>query len=176
MGGSTDATSPTTVTTSPLTGPSSLGSAVGPTAPDLPHHGKAHDVDDSLDQRVLSTGRSSADSPHESRGSSIGRSFDEKHLEATTPQYGYSGEASAAPRSHETFETPNGIVANGHRPHPGPNRLTKPVAPKKERRGGLRNTIRRMFGRSPKSRISLPTQIVQPRHVRSLNSCFWSID
>ncbi|KAI4269855.1 MAG: hypothetical protein LQ337_007041 [Flavoplaca oasis] len=37
--------------------------------------------------------------------------------------------------------------------------------PKKSRRGGFRNTFRRLFGRkSPKSRISLPAPVSYPRH------------
>ena len=164
---STSATSPTN-TTSPVTGPSSLGSPVVPTISEATHYGTSHDFNpSSTDAPSMPNRHPSLDSRHESPGSSIGRSFDEKRFESSTSRYGYSAQASATPSAYNpTTGAENGVATNGqHRQTSGPNRLSKPNVPKKERRGGFRNTIRRMFGRNSKARISMPTPIVYPHHV-----------
>ena len=166
--------------TSPLTGPSSFGSAFDaqglPTVHEVAHHKTSHDFN-SMDHRLQSmrqpSGGSGA-SRNGSAGSSVGRSFDDKLLEAPPLPYGYSSQVSAAPNSHQSFEDNARTMTNGNgHPREGSatetphRRLSKANAARREKRGGFRNTIRRMLGiqRSPKNRISMPDTAVYPRHV-----------
>lgn len=166
--------------TSPLTGPSSLGSAFDaqglPTVPEVAHHKANHDFT-SMDHRLQSMRRpsgASGGSRNGSAGSSVGRSFDDKLLEAPPLPFGTSSQISAAPISHHSWEDPPRTMTNGngHLPEPPKaepyhRRLSKANATRREKKGGFRNTIRRMLGiqRSPKDRISMPHPSVYPRHV-----------
>ena len=179
MAESTSATSQTN--TSPLTGPSSFGSAFDaqglPTVHEVAHHKTSHDFN-SMDYRLRSMiqpSGGSGGSRNGSAGSSIGRSFDDKLLEAPPLPYGYSAQASAAPKSHQSFEENPGTMTNGNGHHQEPpkveqhhKRLSKANAARREKKGGFRNTIRRILGmqRSPKDRISMPNPPMYPRHVR----------
>ncbi len=180
MADSTSAASQTN--TSPLTGPSSFGSAFDaqglPTVPEVAHHKTSHDFN-SMDHRLQSMRRPSGGSGasrNGSAGSSVGRSFDDKLLEAPPLPYGNSSQVSAAPISHRSFEEPPRTMTNGNgHPQEPPKadiyhrRLSKANEARREKKGGFRNTIRRMLGiqRSPKDRISMPNPAVYPRHVRS---------
>lgn len=176
--------------TSPLTGPSSLGSAFDaqglPTVHEVAHYKTHHDFN-SMDHRLRSpmrrpSGGSGTGSRNGSAGSSVGRSFDDKLLEAPPLPYGNTSQVSATPVSHPSFEEtprrstmPNGNgYGNGHSQDPPKQsgeghhrRLSKANAARREKRGGIRNTIRRILGiqRSPKDRISMPTPAVYSRHV-----------
>ena len=165
MGESTIATSQSNI--SPLTGPSSLGSTMASPASDNSHYNRGQDLKDSMDHRVLSMRPSSKESlHHQSRSSSVERSLDEKQLDNRFSTYAYTVQANAQPDDKPPRES-NGVPKNGYRQTNGPNRLSKPMVSKKEKRGGFRNTLRRMFGKSPKSRISMPTPMVYPQHVGS---------
>ena len=179
MAESTSAASQTN--TSPLTGPSSFGSAFDaqglPTVHEVAYHKTNHEFN-SMDHRLQSMRRpsgGSGGSRNGSAGSSVGRSFDDKLLEAPPLPYGYSAQASVAPKSHQSFEVSPVMMTNGNgNHHQDPpktdhhRRLSKAHGSKREKKGGFRNTIRRMLGiqRSPKDRISMPNPTVYPRHVR----------
>ena len=167
--------------TSPLTGPSSFGSAFDaqglPTVPEVAYHKTSHDFN-SMDRRLQSMRRpsgGSGGSRNGSTGSSIGRSFDDKLLEAPPLPYGYTTQSSAVPKSHQSFGDNPVTMANGngnyHQEPPKTDqhrRLSKAHGSRREKKGGFRNTIRRMLGiqRSPKDRISMPNPTVYPHHVR----------
>ena len=179
MAESTSAASQTN--TSPLTGPSSFGSAFDaqglPTVHEVAYHKTSHDFS-SMDHRLLSMRRpsgGSGGSRNGSAGSSVGRSFDDKLLEAPPMPYGYSAQAKAAPNSHPSFEDAPVVMTNGNGTHHQEppktdqhRRLSKAHGSRKDKKGGFRNTIRRMLGiqRSSKDRISMPNPTVYPRHVR----------
>ena len=184
MAESTSAASAASQTnTSPLTGPSSFGSADPqglPTVHEVPHYKTSHDFNSSMDHRLQSMRRPSGESHNESGGSSMGRSnksFDDKLLEAPPQPYGYSAHASAGPRSQELFEADPATMTNGNGHHQAApkmsaqHRLSKANGSKKEKSRGFRYTIRRILGiqRNPKDRISMPTPMeVYSRHVRQL--------
>ena len=160
--------------TSPLTGPSSLGSAVDPqglsTVPEVPSRGANYHGDGSLDKRLHSNTQPLGDSRDASLESSIGRSYEEKQSEPTAQHLRHRDPTTqTARRAWQRPEGPSSPQQNGHGNYRdmGPNRLsTKPTPPKKEKKGGLRNTLRRMFGRrSTRDRISVPNPPVYPRHV-----------
>ena len=181
--------------TSPLTGPSSFGSAFDaqglPTVHEVAYHKTSHDFT-SIDRRP-SMRRPSADSAvgsyHGSAGSSVGRTFDESLLEVPPPPLPYGSSApasSAAPNSNHSFEDKRETMTNGnghgpangdhdqHRQQPQQpakteqhRRLSKAKGSRKDKKGGFRSTIKRILGiqRSPKDRISMPNPMVYPHHV-----------
>ena len=160
--------------TSPFTGPSSLGSAVDPqglsTVHEVPVHGVNYHDDGPLDKRLHSSTQPLGASRDASLDSSIGQSYDEKQSEPTLQRLRHTGPTTqAAQRTWQRPQGPSSPQQNGHGSHRdmGADRLSaKPTSPKKERKGGLRNTLRRMFGRrSTRDRISVPNPAVYPRHV-----------
>lgn len=172
-----------TTTISPLAGPSSFGTAFDaqglPTVHEVAHHRISHDFNDSMDHRLQSIIRGpsagSGASRNGSAGSSIGRSFDDKLLEAPPLPHGYSAQIGAGPNPRKSFEeNDRGPITNGNGNYSHQEiskmdqhrRLSKANASKRDKKGGFRNTIRRMFGiqRSPKDRISMPNPAVYPPH------------
>ncbi len=183
--------------TSPLTGPSSFGSAFDaqglPTVHEVAYHKTSHDFT-SIDRRPSMrrpSGESAVGSHHGSAGSSVGRTFDDTLLEPPPPPLPYGSSApasSAAPNSNQSFENKRETMTNGngHRHangdqsrHQQPQesartehhrRLSKAKGSRKDKKGGFRNTIRRMLGiqRSPKDRISMPNPMVYAQHVREV--------
>lgn len=162
---------------SPLTGPSSLTSAVHPqsltTVHELPSHGVHYHDNRSLDNRLLSKKQGPGASRDASLESSIGHSYDEKQSEPTVQRLRHTGSSTQAARqAWQRPEGPSSPLQNGHgnQPDMGPSRLsTKPTSPKKEKRGGFRNTLKRMFGRrSTRDRVSVPNPAVYPRHVSQM--------
>ncbi|KAL6715880.1 hypothetical protein ACLMJK_006841 [Lecanora helva] len=170
----TESTSPYSRTeTSPLTGPSSLGSTIDPqglsTVPEVPSQSVHYHGNESLDNALRSAIHGPGDSHNGSVESSIGYSYDGKHPE-TPPQHlrHTASPGQAAGRAWQHSEGTGSSLQNGHGNHREmrSNRLsTKAISPKKEKRGGVRNTLRRMFGRkSTRDRISAPNPTVYPRH------------
>ena len=183
--------------TSPLTGPSSFGSAFDaqglPTVHEVAYHKTSHDftsVDHRPSMRRPSGESAAAASHHGSAGSSVRRSFDDKLLEPPPPPLPYGSSSAhastAAPNSNPSFENKRETMTNGnghghangdhpyhsqHQESPKTDhhrRLSKAKGSRRDKRGGFRNTIRRMLGiqRSPKDRISMPNPMVYPHHVR----------
>ncbi len=159
--------------TFPGTGLGGLGSAVDPqglsTVHELPHHSVNSQENGSLDNRLHSGGGAPGISPDASLKSSLGRSYDEKQSEHAPQRLRHTEPTQVARQAWQRSEGPSGQLQNGNGAHRdmGPDRLsTKPTSPKKDRRGGFRNTLRRMFGRrSTRDRISVPNRAVYPRHV-----------
>ena len=158
---------------SPLTGPSSLGSAVDPqglsTVPEIPHQGVDYQDNGAMDNRLYSKVQASREGSPES---SLGHSYNEKQSEASPRPLRYTAHSQTARQVWQCSQGPTSPYQNRNSNHRGmgPDRLSaKPTSPKKEKKGGLRNTLRRMFGRkSARDRISAPNATVYPRHV-SLN-------
>ena len=157
---------------SPLTGPSSLGCAVDPqglaTVHEVPHH-KANYIDDAapLDHRLQSTGQPSAGSRDASPSSSMGQSYNEKQTEVTPQRIRHTGPTKADRDAWQRSEAPPSQVGNGDYRHTRTNSMSNQRSPKKDKKGGFRNTLRRMFSRrSTRDRISMPNSTVYPQHVR----------
>ena len=155
--------------TSPLTGPSSLGSAADPqgsqTVRELPHYKAKYNDNGSLDNRLHLTRRPSGGSRDGSPESSLGQSYSEKQLEASPRRLRHIGSTQAAREAWQRSGPPSGMVRNGSSRDTRLD-MPKPASSKKEKKGGFRNTLRRMFGRrSPRDRISMPAPTVYPRHV-----------
>ena len=175
----TESSSPHSLTEpSPLTGPSSsLGSAVDPqalaTVHEVPHH-KANYVDDAapLDYQLHSTGQLYAGSRDASLSSSMGQSYNEKQSEVTPQRLRHTGPPTKADRNvWQRSEAPPSQRRNGeYYRHTTTDSMSNPRTPKRDRRGGFRNTLRRMFSRrSTKDRISMPNSTVYPQHVRVIH-------
>ena len=159
--------------TSPLTEPSSLGSAIDPQGLSTVHEVSHHSINSpdtrSLDNRLRSETHDVGHSGDASLKSSAEHSYDEKHLEQIPHRLRHTTPTQCPKQAWQYPQKPLGPLQNGNGSHTnmGPERLsTKPTSPKRERRGGLRNTLRRMFGRrSTRDRISVPNPAVYPRHV-----------
>ena len=157
---------------SPLTGPSSLGSAVDPqglaTVHEVPHYKANYIEDGALDNRLQSARLPSASSRDASLSSSMGRSYNEKPAEVTPQRLRHTGPTRADRDAWQRSEVPSAPVRGGdnHR-HTKTNGLSNSQSPRKDKRGGFRNTLRRMFSRrSTRNRISMPNPTVYPQHVR----------
>lgn len=160
MAESTASTSQTEA--SPLTGPSSFADSQGlPAIKEASPHRISHDFN-AADHRLVSMSRPSGGSRNASIGSSMAHSYNEKSLEELHPRHRYTAPANAAREAWQRSE-PAPISGDINQDF---DTRGKPKLIMKEKRGGLRNTIRRMFGRRPpKERISMPNPSVYPRHV-----------
>ena len=167
----TESVSPHSLTEpSPLTGPSSLGSAVDPqglaTVHEIPYHKAGHVEDEYLDSRFQSTRHPSTGSLDASFNSSMGQSYNEKPQEITPHRLRHTGPAKADRDAWQRSEaalsqTRSGIYLNTVR-----DGTIKPRSPKKDKKGGFRSALRRMFSRrSTRGRISMPNPTVYPQHV-----------
>ena len=156
--------------TSPLTGPSSLGSAVDAqalqTVHELPRNQPTYNDSGSLDNRLSSKKRTPADLRDASPDSFFRRNYSEKQLGASPRRLRHTAPAHAAPEAWQRAKDPSVPQRNGnHRDTKRESALLQ-TPPKKERKAGFRNTLRRMFTRrSTRNRISMPNPIVYPRHV-----------
>ena len=159
--------------TSPLTGPTAIDSAIDPqglsTVHEVSHHGIDYQDNESLDNRLRSTTQDAGRSGDASLKSSAEQSYDEKQLEPYPHRLRHTSPTQGVQQARQHSQKPSGPLQNGNGTYTnmGPGRLsTKPASPKKEKRGGLKNTIRRIFGRrSTRDRISVPNAAVYPRHV-----------
>ena len=172
----TDSTSTTLTEPSLQTGPSSFGSgfdAAGlPTVHEVPHHKASHDSNNPMDHRSTSMNPPSG-SRDASINSSIGRSYNEKDMAAEAPQVPYTTTARGSRHVIQKTDASSAKLRKGDRRNTMGPQYAEPTSEQKPRRGGLRNTIRRIFGRrSMKDRISMPAGPVYQRHVRDLSlSC-----
>ena len=162
-----------------LSGPYSLGSAVDPqglsTVQEVPYNSAINHGNGSLDNRVHSKIPARGTSGEASLDGSIQTSQDEKQLEQSPRCLYQNGRSQGAvPAWHRSTGLPS-PSQNGNGIHRSTelDRLSaKPTSPKKEKKGGLRNTLRRMFGRrSTTNRISAPNPAGYPRHVSSMDEC-----
>ncbi|KAL9123646.1 MAG: hypothetical protein Q9217_006940 [Psora testacea] len=158
------ADSATTIQTqsSPLTGPSSFGSAFDaqglPTVHEVSHHKVSYDFPNPAGHRPVIRPSGSRDA---SLNSSLGRSYKEKEFEAIRQQGPYTTPGAVSNHVHLRSDAPHGKLRKGDRRNTmAVDTYAEPTLAKKPKRGGLRNTIRRMFGRSPKDRISMPAPTV----------------
>lgn len=155
---------------SPLTGPSSLGSVVDPqglaTVHEVPYHKVGYIEDDSLDNRLQSTRQPSAGSRDGSCDSSMGQSYSEKPQEVTPRRLRHTGPTKADRDAWQQSETPSAQMRSASYRNTRTDSISKPRSPKKDKKGGFRNTLRRMFSRrSTRDRISMPDSTVYPQHV-----------
>ena len=162
--------------TSPVTGPSSFGSAVVDTqglqtVHELPRNTPTYNGNGSLDNRLLAKSLPPADLRDASPDSFFRRNYSEKQLEAAFPQrFRHTTPAPAVPEEWQRARDPSASLRNGNRRDTKRESTLMQNTPKKERKVGFRNTLRRMFTRrSTRDRISMPDPTVYPRHVSSLN-------
>ena len=153
--------------TSPLTGPSSFGSAVDTqglqTVHELPRN------ESSLDNRLLSKRQPPADLRDASPDSFFARNYSEKQLEASPRRLRHTAPAHAALEAWQRANDPSIPLRNGNHRDTKRESALMQTPPKKERKAGFRNTLRRMFTRrSTRDRISMPNPTVYPRHVSKL--------
>ena len=123
------------------------------TVHELPYHKTSHDAEPSVEHRSIILARHSG-SRDPSINSSFARSYNES-LAAEPPP----GPYTTAPR--KTQHAPrlsDGKLKKADRRNTVGTELSGPNLAQRPRRGGLRNTIRRMFGRrSTRNRASMPT-------------------
>ena len=159
--------------TSPLTGPSSFGSAVVDpqglqTLHELPRNQPRSNDKGSLDNPSLAKSHSPGNLRDASPDSFVRRNHPEKQLEASPRRLRHTAPAHASP---EAWQRPNGTsvsLRNGNPQDAKRESTLMQTPPKKERKIGFRNTLRRMFTRrSTRDRISMPNPTLYPRHVSS---------
>lgn len=162
---------------SPLTGPSSLGSAVDPqgltTVHEVPQHSIQYHSSGSFDNRLVPRTQAPVVSREASLVSSTGHSYNENHLDEPPQVPRHAGPTQAAQRAWQRSGAPAGSQrkGNGHHHDQTTSNVLKPASPKKEKRGGFKNILRRMFGRrNARDRTSVLNPAVYPRHVCPLLS------
>ena len=170
-----DSTSTTLTEPSPQTGPSSFGSGFDaeglPTVHEIPHHKASHEFINSTDQRSILLNRLSG-SRDASINSSVGRSYNEKDMAAEAPQVPFTTPPRGARHVTPKTDASSTKLRKSDRRNTMATQYAEPTLEQGPRRGGLRNTIRRIFGRrSMKDRISMPTGPVYQRHVGGSISC-----
>ncbi len=163
--------------TSPLTGPSSFGSAIDAqglqTVHELPRNQPRYNDSGSLDNRLLSRSEPPGDLRDVSPDSFFGRNYSEKQWEASPRRLRHTAPAHTAPESWQRPTDPSLPLRNGTHHDTKRESTLMRTPPKKERKAGFRNTLRRMFTRrSTRDRISMPNPTVYPRHVSSIRSHF----
>ena len=167
--------------TSPLTGPSSIGSAVFDiqglqTLHEPPRNLPQLNDNGSLDSRLLSKSHPPGDLRDASRDNFFARSYSEKLLEASPRRLRHTTPVYEPPESWQRAKDPSAPLRNGNQRGTKSHSTLMQTPPKKERKAGFRNTLRRMFTRRPTGdRVSMPNSTVYPRHVSSFNYTLRSI-
>ena len=156
--------------TSPLTGPSSFGSAIDSqglqTVPEFPQSQSRYNDNGSLDKRLLSKRQPRGDLRDASPDSLLGRNYSEKQLEASPRRLRHTAPAHAIPEAWQRAEDPSFSLPNGNYRDTKRESALMQTPPKKSRKSGFRNTLRRMFTRrSTRDRVSMPNPALYPRHV-----------
>ena len=156
--------------TSPSTGPSSFGSAIVSqglaTVHEVPYHNARYNENASLDKRIHSARRASTNSLDASLRSSSGPKCGKKKGEASPQRPRNTKLANAGHETWRRSEIPSRTITNSNHRDTGLDRGSESASPKKEKLGGFRSTLRRMFGRrSNRDRKSMPTPTFYPRHV-----------
>ena len=156
----------------PLTGTIPSGGPIDPeglsTVHEVPHHHAIDPERGTMDGRRPSKALPLNTSRDASLRSSTGQSYDEKQSYSSAHGLPHTTSTKSARHGRQHNEEPRTSLPNGNGYHRdgGPARLTKPTPRKREKRGGFRNTLRRMFGRrSTMDRTSVPNPAVYPRHV-----------
>ena len=159
--------------TSPLTGPSSFGSAVlDPqglqTVHELPRNQPRSNNTGSLDNPSFAKSQSPGNFRDASPDSVFRPNYSEQQLEASPRRLRHTAPAHATSDAWQRPKDSSVPLRNGdHRDSKRESTLMQ-TPPKKERKAGFRNTLRRMFTRrSTRDRISMPNPTVYPRHVSS---------
>lgn len=159
--------------TSPLTGPSSIGSVVFDiqglqTVHELPRNLPQLNDKASLDSRLLSKSHPPAHLRDASPDNCFARNYSEKLLEASPRRLRHTTPVYEAPESWQRAKDPSVPLRYGNHRDTKSHSTLMQTPPKKERKAGFRNTLRRMFARRPTGdRISMPNSTVYPRHVSS---------
>ncbi|KAL9097981.1 MAG: hypothetical protein Q9163_006261, partial [Psora crenata] len=152
---------------SPLTGPSSFGSAFDAqglaTVHEVPRQKASYDFHTPADHHSINRRSGSRDA---SLNSSMTRSYNEKEGEKEDRRGQYTTPGALPSEVLLRSDAHSGKLRKGDRRNTtSVNAYLEPtLAMKKPKRGGLRNTFRRMFGRIPKNRISMPAPTVDQQH------------
>lgn len=160
--------------TTPLTGPSSLGSTFDaqglPTVHEVPQRKATYFENGPLDNRVHSMRHASGGSREASIEGSIGQSYHEKPIEENPHRLRHTGPPRANQDEWRRSDSPSVTLNNGNylnQRHTTVDEVSKPTTLKKEKKGGFRNTLRRMFSRkATRNTINVPANAVYPQHVR----------
>lgn len=158
------------VETTPLTGPSSLGGTFDtqglPTVHEVPQHKTTYFDNGSLDNRLHSGGKGSAGSREASIESSIGPSYNEKPIEENLHRLRHTGPPKANQDEWRLSDSPSITLNNGVQRHTTVDGASKSTAMRKEKKGGFRNTLRRMFSKkATRNTIAVPNAAVYSQHV-----------
>lgn len=159
--------------TTPLTGPSSLGSTFDaqglPTLHEVPQHKATYIDHGSLDNRLHSGRDASAGSRDASIESSVGPSYSEKQIEDNTHRLRHTGPPRANQDEWRRSDSPSVVLNNGNQRYTTVDGTSKPTAMKKEKKSGIRNTLRRMFSRkAARNTIAVPNTAVYPQYVSTI--------
>ena len=156
--------------TSPLTGPSSFGSTGDSqglqTVLEFPRNQSKYKDKASLENRLLAQRQPRGDLRDASPDSFSPRSLAEKQLDTSPRRLRHTAPPYAAPEAWQRAKDPSVTMRNGNYQDTKSQSVVLQTPPKKERKAGFRNTLRRMFTRrSTRNRISMPNSTVYPRHV-----------
>ena len=131
------------------------------TVPEVPHYKTSHDSEHTVEHRSVLIGRVSG-SQNPSINSSFARSYNDSMV-AEPPPVPYT---TFPRKTRHARRLSDGKLKKADRRNTVGIDYSNADLAQRPRRSGLRNTIRRMFGRrSMKDRISIPGGTVQPRHV-----------
>ena len=120
----------------------------------------------SLENRLLAQRQPRGDLRDASPDSFSPRSPAEKQLETYPRRLRHTAPPYAAPEAWQRAKDPSVRMRNGNYQDTKSQSVVLQTPPKKERKAGFRNTLRRMFTRrSTRNRISMPNPTVYPRHV-----------
>ncbi|CAD6583148.1 MAG: hypothetical protein ASARMPREDX12_001188 [Alectoria sarmentosa] len=149
--------------------PSLFGSAIDAqglqTVHEVPRNQPRYNENGSLNNRLLSKRQPRRDLRDASPDSFFGRNYSEKQLEASPRRLRHTAPAHAAPEAWQRAEDSSVPPRNGNYRDTKRESAFMQTPPKKERKAGFRNTLRRMFTRrSTRDRISMPSPAVYPRH------------
>lgn len=134
------------------------------TVPEVPKYDRtSYDDDFAIEHHSQQTGRPSR-SQDVSVNSSFARSYSDKDAAANPPPVPYTHPSTRKPQHAQRLS--DGKLKKADRRKTVGGQIEGTELAQKPRRGGLRNTIRRMFGRkAAKDRTSMPTARVYHSHV-----------
>ena len=137
---------------------------------ELPRSNTRYTSNGSLDNRLLAKSLPVGDFRDVSPNRFFRRNCSEKQLEASPRRPRHNDPAPAVPEEWQRAKDPPPSLRNGNHRDTKRESTLMQTSPKKERKAGFRNTLRRMFTRrSTRDRISMPNPTIYPRHVSSFS-------